>query len=107
MEEIQDQADCLHLHIMHNSCTCGNKWKHSNLWLASREAGYLGGTPSPLQAMKLPCLSMEETQRSWEHCFRCVPLGLGKTWVSPIKLLMIKEGIARQANAAKTEDLLA
>jgi len=102
-----EQPDCLHLHIINASCSCGNKWKHSNLWLASREAGYLGGTPDAMQVAKFQVLSMEETQRNYDHCFRCVPLALGKNWVSPAKLQMIKEGEALRALAAKTEDLLA
>ncbi len=105
--ELQDQADCLHLHILNCSCTCGHKWTHSNLWLASQKAGYLGGTPDPHQSLKLPCLSMEETQRHYEHCARCVPLALGKSWVSPLKLQLVTPGRVLASSAASTEDLLA
>ena len=84
--------DCLHLIIQKCSCACGNKWDHSDLILASKTEGYLGGTPDPQQESKLPVLSMEENTSHYPYCFRCVPLALGKSWVSPIKLLMIQEG---------------
>lgn len=75
--------DCLHLHVVSASCTCGNKWTHSRLWLSSSIAGYLGGTPSPQQEHKLPCTSYENTQEQVSHCWRCVPLALGVGWTKP------------------------
>ena len=59
-EEAKETADCLHLHIMQCSCSCGNKWQHSNLWLASRKHGYLGGTPDPQQATGLPLVQVHD-----------------------------------------------
>lgn len=88
----REAVDCLHLEIHKNSCRCGNKWDSSYPILGSQVHGYLGGTPSPMQSHALPVKSMSETLVSYDHCFRCVPLALGKNWVSPIKLQLIKEG---------------
>ncbi len=77
-----ERVDCLHLDIQNCKCSCGNQWKQSEVWLASKTYGYLGGTPTPEQEWKLPVLSMAEGDRQVSHCFRCVPLGLGKSWIA-------------------------
>lgn len=103
--EVLERVDSLHLHILKCKCTaCQNEWKHSNLWLASKEAGYLGGTPDSNQLASLRVLSMDETEREYPSCFRCIPLELGKCWISSRDLELAR---ARASRAAKTEDLLA
>jgi len=95
--------DCLHLDIDHCSCSCGNKWTHSEPWLAHTN-GDFGGTPSPDQSRRLPVKSMTENQIHYDHCFQCAPLGLGKSWINN-KNLVLKE--LKDKRAASTEDLLA
>lgn len=103
-----ETIDCLHLEIHKNSCRCGNKWESSYPILASETHGYLGGTPDPTQSFRLPVKSMAETDRHYDHCFRCVPLALGKSWiVDRNRILEETKAAQRLALAAKTEDLLA
>ncbi len=102
-----DKVDCLHLDIDKCSCDCGNTWTHSTPWLAS-EGEYLGGTPTPEQARTLKVKSMVESNLHYHQCFRCVPLGLGKSWIADKnRILEELRAAKRAALAAKTEDLLA
>lgn len=75
----------LWLVIESHSCRCGQKWTHSQLLLAAKgEAGMLGGTPTPLEADKLPVIGYDHWQIvQHSGCFRCIPLALGEGWTRP------------------------
>ena len=75
--------DSLHLNIYSITCTCGNRWTHSTTLLSGSD-GTLGGTPNPIQELKLPYTTTSHLQRNSNGCWRCVPLQLGEGWTKPI-----------------------
>ena len=87
-----DRVDCLHLDIIKTKCQCGHEWTHSQLWLASRAHGYMGGTPTSEQERTLRVESMVESRDTTQHCFKCVSVTLGKSWISSrdLKILELK-----------------
>jgi hypothetical protein len=71
----------LYLDITTNTCRCGNSWTHSRPILRASD-GSIGGTPTSREEATLSIAHLVHSVRSFHHCWRCAPVGVGVGWAS-------------------------
>lgn len=67
------RPSALCLHITEYQCRCGNRWTHSQPLHYGN--GHFGGTPTPQEEAQRVVARVVTAQRSYAHCFRCIPVG--------------------------------
>jgi hypothetical protein len=87
--------DNLILWINECSCVCGNRWTHSYPTFSR------GGTPGPIEEAKGTITHIIPSRRQFNHCHRCVSLGLGIGWQASPVASPVQSTLARLLAQAK------